>query len=120
MNFTPTYGWYYINANNKSPSWTGVPYFYNFMTRNENTEGPVAVDSSIDLVQAGDAVQLSFEGAEWNHTPFIVAVTSHEPNGIFVAAHSYDADYRPLSSYNYAKIRFLHFVGVRRQEDSGL
>ena len=28
MNFTPTYGWYYIDANQKSPSWTGVPYLY--------------------------------------------------------------------------------------------
>ena len=26
MNETPLYGWYYINANNKSPSWTGVEY----------------------------------------------------------------------------------------------
>lgn len=33
MNFTPDFGWYYIDANQKSPSWTGVPYFWNFMTQ---------------------------------------------------------------------------------------
>lgn len=27
MNFLPTFGWYYIDANQKSPSWTGVEYF---------------------------------------------------------------------------------------------
>ena len=32
MNETPLYGWYYINANNKSPSWTGVEYLYDFLT----------------------------------------------------------------------------------------
>ena len=33
MNYKPTFGWYYINANNKSPSWTGVEYLYNYLTR---------------------------------------------------------------------------------------
>lgn len=33
MNDTPTFGWYYINANDKAPAWTGVEYLYNFLTR---------------------------------------------------------------------------------------
>ena len=33
MNFTPTYSWYYIDANQKAPAWTGVEYFYNFLTK---------------------------------------------------------------------------------------
>ena len=33
MNYTRDLGWYYIDANNKAPAWTGVEYFYNFMTR---------------------------------------------------------------------------------------
>ena len=28
MNFTPTFGWYYIDANQKAPAWTGVQYLY--------------------------------------------------------------------------------------------
>lgn len=116
MNFTPTFGWYYIDANRKAPAWTGVPFFYNFMTRKEKSIGPVAIDSSIRLIEAGDLVQLSFDGKNWNHTPVVVRVTAPRPNGIFVAAHSYDADHRPLSSYQYQMIRFLHVIGVQKPE----
>ena len=116
MNYKPTFGWYYIDSNDKSPAWTGVPYFYNFMTRREETIGPVAVESSIEQIMPGDVVQLSFREQEWNHTPVVVSVTSPQPSGILVAAHSYDADNRPLSSYQYRDIRYIHFVGVRKAE----
>ena len=39
MNYNKTNGWYYINGNNKSPSWTGVEFFYQFLTTNK-TIGP--------------------------------------------------------------------------------
>lgn len=114
MDFTPTYGWYYIDANNKAPAWTGVPYFYNYMTRTEKTVGPVAQESSIDLILPGDVVQLSFDGTTWNHTPVVVFVAGNKPETLYVAAHSYDVDFRPLSSYQYKKVRYIHFIGVRR------
>ncbi len=47
MNFTPTFGWYYIDANRKAPAWTGVPYFYNFMTRNEISPGPFGIEAAL-------------------------------------------------------------------------
>lgn len=112
MNFTPTYGWYYIDANHKSPSWTGVPFFYNFMTRADETPGPIAVGAELEMVQPGDVVQLSFDGENWNHTPVVIQVLKPEPDGIFLAAHSYDALQRPLSSYNYIDVRLIHFTGV--------
>jgi hypothetical protein len=34
MNYKPVYGWYYVNAGNRTPSWTGEEYFYNFMVNN--------------------------------------------------------------------------------------
>lgn len=117
MNYTPTFGWYYIDANDKSPSWTGVEYFYNYMTRSEKNAGPVAVDSPITMVQAGDVVQISFDGVKWSHTPVVVATLRHPPRSpqdILVAAHSYDANNRPLSTYQYRILRFLHFTGVRK------
>ena len=113
MNFTPTYGWYYINANQKSPSWTGVPFFYSFLTREEASVGPAAVDTTIHAIRPGDVIQLSFKEGEWNHTPVVVRVSAPDPSGIYVAAHSYDADNRPLSSYQYRGIRYLHIFGVR-------
>ena len=119
MNFTQTYGWFYIDANNKSPAWTGVEYFYNFMTRSEASQGPVAVETDISRMEPGDAVQISFDGQHYAHTPVVVAVRRpvRSPADILVAAHSYDADNRPLNSYPYQSLRFLHFLGVRRGEE---
>ena len=34
MNDTPDYGWYYYNVNDRAPAWTGVGYFYRFLTEN--------------------------------------------------------------------------------------
>jgi hypothetical protein len=117
MNYTKDLGWYYIDANNKSPSWTGVEYFYNFMTRGELTAGPVAIDAAIGQLLPGDVVQLSFDGENWNHSPVVVRLLRQpaiQPSDVLIAAHSYDSDNRPLNTYDYRGIRFLHFLGVRK------
>ena len=118
MNFTPTFGWYYIDANQKSPSWTGVPYFYDFMTRNQMSEGPYGVDVPAELVLPGDFAQLRFEGADrFGHTPVIVEVGNPPTlQNILVAAHSDDADRRPLATYRFRAIRFIHIQGVWKNE----
>lgn len=117
MNYTRELGWYYIDANNKAPAWTGVSYFYNFMTREEESIGPVAEETSIGQLQLGDVVQLSFDGENWNHSPVVVGLlrrSAARPADVLIAAHSYDAYNRPLNTYDYRAIRFLHFVGVRK------
>lgn len=114
MNFTPTFGWYYIDANSKSPSWTGVPYFYNFVTRQEKSIGPFGVESTMEMMLPGDFVQLRFEERDiFSHTPVIVSVGSPPSlQNILVAAHSIDADWRPVDTYPFEEIRFLHVLGV--------
>lgn len=113
MDYTPTYGWYYIDANRKAPAWTGVVYLYNYLTRDRAAVGPAARDTSIFEMLPGDIVQLSFDGIRWAHSPVVVAVGEPRSyDNVLVAAHSYDADYRPLSSYEFASIRFLHVFGV--------
>lgn len=116
MNFTPTYGWYYIDANDKSPAWTGVPYFYNFMTRKEVSPGPFGIEVSmenLDILLPGDFVQFNFSGNEYGHTPIIVDIDRTSSYGtILVAAHSHDADFRPLDTYQYQQIRFIHILGA--------
>ena len=113
MNYTPDFGWYYIDANNKSPSWTGVDYFYQFLTREEESVGPTAEECPMEEIQPGDFVQLSFTGEQWQHTPVIVyAKKPQSLSEILVAAHSYDADNRPLDTYNIQKLRFLHITGI--------
>ena len=116
MNFTPTFGWYYRTANDKSPSWTGVSYFYNFLTEKELRSGPFSIETDISAILPGDFVQLDLDGnGTFDHTPVIVErgeVPDFE--NVLVAAHSNDADYRPLSTYDFTQIRFLHVPGSWR------
>ena len=43
MNYTPNLGWYYINGNKKSPSWSGVEFLYDFLIKNKGV-GPYGKD----------------------------------------------------------------------------
>lgn len=113
MNYTPIYGWYYITANDRTASWTGVQYLYNFLTGNLNA-GPFGTDTDISQMQPGDICQLALNRPEFHHTPVIVSVGETPTlDNILVAAHSRDADYRPLSSYSFRAIRFIHIEAVR-------
>lgn len=115
MNFTPTYGWYYIDANRKAPAWTGVPYLYNFLTRKNQAVGPLGEPCHLEDLLPGDIIQLSFKGTEFQHSPIVVSVGQPATReNVLIAAHSYDADYRPLSTYEYRAIRMIHIAGVVR------
>ena len=113
MNYTPVYGWYYINGNNRTASWTGVVYLYNFLTQNEGV-GPYAREVDITEIQPGDVCQLALDRDTFQHTPVIVK-TGLVPDfsNVLVAAHSRDVDCRPLDTYSFRKVRFLHIEGVR-------
>lgn len=115
MNFTPTFGWYYIDANQKAPAWTGVEYFWNFLTRKTFSVGPVAEPCALEDLRPGDIVQLSFKGGTFQHSPVVVS-TGETPTlaNTLIAAHSYDADNRPLSTYEFRDIRYLHVTGTVR------
>lgn len=115
MNFTPTFGWYYIDANQKAPAWTGVEYFWNFFTRKGFSVGTVGEPSSLEAMRPGDIVQLSFKSGSFQHSPVVVSVGAKPAlDNVLVAAHSYDADNRPLSTYEFRDIRFLHITGTIR------
>lgn len=113
MNFTPVFGWYYRSVNDRSPSWTGVVYFYNFLTRAEESVGPVGREVPLADCLPGDFAQLNFTGELYGHTPIIVEMGSPPTlENTLIAAHTNDADYRPLSSYSFQRIRFLHILGA--------
>lgn len=120
MNFTPEFGWYYISPDNRAPAWTGVPYFWDFMTRSEHSVGPWGIGTTMNLIQPGDFVQLRFQesGEVFAHTPVVVKVGNPPTlSNVLVAAHSYDADNRPLDTYqNVEEMRFLHIIGVFQEE----
>ena len=113
MNFTPLYGWFYRSANDRTPSWTGVQYLYDFLTRNIGN-GPFASEVSLSSLEPGDVVQLSIDREDrYQHTPVVVRVDAPTLSGILVAAHSNDVDFRPLSTYQIRRLRCLHIEGVR-------
>lgn len=113
MNFTPIFGWFYRSVSDRTASWTGVEFLYNFLTGNEGV-GPYAKEVPIEEVLPGDIVQINFSGNKWAHSPVVVQVKAPvSAKNILVAAHTYDADNRPLSQYNYKKVRGLHILGVR-------
>lgn len=111
MNYTPDFGWYYINANNKSPSWTGVEYFYNFMTTN-NSFGPFGEERRISELEVGDVIQIGNDN--YTHSLILTGILRRRRFNIyFVSAHSQDAYMRNLNSYNFSMIRGIHILGGR-------
>ena len=113
MNDTPTFGWYYISAADKAPAWTGVEYLHNFLCRDRISPGPVAqVTQNLAQAEPGDIIQLLFDGEIFQHSPVVVSSDgSGDPEHIQLAAHSFDADCRPLRSYQYQSYRLLHILG---------
>lgn len=108
MNYTPVMGWFYRSSYDRTASWSGVEYLYNFLVNNKSV-GPYAHAVSQSEVLPGDIVQLGTWTGDFYHSPVITAVTPI----ILVTAHTEDALDRPLSSYSYNMARFLHIDGVR-------
>ena len=108
MNFTPVMGWYYSSVSDRTASWSGVEYLYNFLVNNQ-AAGPYARIVSQREAEPGDIVQLGMRSGGFYHSPVIIAAAPT----ILVAAHTYDTLDRPLFSYDYEIARFLHIEGVR-------
>lgn len=109
MNYTPVYGWFYKNLNDRTASWTGVEYLYNFLVNNDGA-GPFAEETELENLQIGDIVQLGRANGDFYHSPVVVGIRRGQ---IYVAAHTYDAYNKPLNSYNFAVARGIHIIGVR-------
>ncbi len=109
MNYTPTFGWYYISLDDRSPSWTGVDYFYNFMTTNADV-GPFGREIPPEESEIGDVIQLGRNTDGYYHTLLIVGYDGDDP---LVAAQTDDAFERPLSTYTYDFSRFIKIEGAR-------
>ena len=109
-------GWYYININQRSPSWTSVDAFFDFLIRNK-IKGPVGEQVDVKDVLPGDFVQLSFKHKnDFNHSPAIIKVGSiPDISNIEIAAHSIDRINYPLSNYKWEYIRFIRIKGVIAQ-----
>ena len=63
MNFTPDLGWYYIDANQKAPAWTGVSYLHQFLTRSNQSVGPAAVACALEDLMPGTSCNYPLRGS---------------------------------------------------------
>ena len=114
MNYTKGMGWYYINGNNKSPSWSGVEFLYQFLINNKSV-GPYGRNAKREEMGLGDIAQLSFDGRKFEHTLVIVNIENHfSLSGIKIASHTYDSFNKAISEYSFQKIRFIKIEGVRK------
>lgn len=113
MNYTKDMGWYYIDGNHKSPSWSGVDFLYQFLVNNKGV-GPYGREGKIEDVEEGDIIQLSFDGNKFAHTLIIVDIVKQFGiNGIKIASHTYDSFNKKITEYSFKKIRFIHIEGGR-------
>ncbi len=114
MNNKPVYGWYYYDGYHRTASWTGVQYLYDFLTGNTGT-GPYAREVTVSEIQAGDIIQLSFDGTVFRHSLFVVD-TGKVPDlhHIRISTHTIDRDNYPLTGYAFQKIRCLHIEGYHK------
>ena len=112
MKYSNYFGWYYIDGNRKSPSWSGVEYLYQFLVHNKG-DGPQAVETTQQGIEVGDIVQLSFDGKQFAHTLVVVKVENkYTLKGIKIASHTFDSFDKAISEYDFQKIRWLHIVTV--------
>ena len=109
MNYTKTFGWYYISLDERAPAWTGVDYFFNFITSNKGV-GPYGRAVGEEECEIGDVIQLGNERDGYYHTLIIVGFSDDD---ILIAAQTNDAYARPLSTYGYDFLRFIKIEGVR-------
>ena len=115
MNYTPTFGWYYISLEERSPSWSGVEYFYNFVIENAGV-GPFGRVATSDELEIGDVIQLGRETDGYYHTLLVVGFDGEDP---LVAAQTDNAYARPLSTYDYDFDRFIKILGIRFESNEG-
>lgn len=106
MNYNKNNGWYYINGNNKSPSWTGVEFLYKFLVNNKSL-GPSGTETTIDNLDIGDVIQLSFDGNTFSHSLIVVQNGSNTFNTL-IAAHTFDVFGKSVAEYGYQKYRCIH------------
>lgn len=112
MNYQKDLGWYYINGNNKSPSWSGVEFLYQFLIHNQGV-GPQGIETTQNKIEIGDIAQLSFDGKKFGHSLAIIKIdNTFTLGGIKIASHTEDNVNKPISSYYFQKIRWIHIERV--------
>lgn len=110
MNFAPVTGWYYVNANNRTASWTDVDYLYKFLSNNKGV-GPFCEQINQNELSLGDLVQLGNSETDFYHSLIVTKIDNYK--NIYLSSHSIDRLNQPIQTLNFNKIRYLKIKGVR-------
>ncbi len=114
MNYSSELGWYYVDGNDKSPSWSGVEFFYDFMVNNHGV-GPVAETVRLRYALPGDIIQFANAAGDFYHTVVLTdIVKNRRGTNYYVCSHSRDAYHKNLFSYNFYEFRCIHILEVGR------
>ncbi len=116
MNYTINLGWYYRSSSDRSPAWSGVKFFQEFLTENLVVNrigegyGPFAEERKVSELDVGDFVLLSVEKEIYFHSTVVVGFKGNMP---LLASHSRDAFELPLSHFDFEEATGLHVLGYR-------
>ena len=111
MNYKKYIGWYYNSVHDRTASWSGVEFLYNFLITNKGV-GPRALKTGIESLEIGDIIQLRFLKDRFSHSLIIVDKKGNNIDDIYIATHTEDAYHRRVSTYNFEDIRFLHIIDI--------
>lgn len=100
-------GWFYIDLNNRSPSWTGVEELSRYL-QNNNDRVLNAVNVNFDEIEIGDVIQLK-QGERFNHSLIVTKINYPilSLNDIFACCHSSDRLNARVSSFVFKEAKFL-------------
>lgn len=104
-----SFKWYYYGYGNRTPSWTGVEQFYDFLTKN-NAQGihGIELPTNLDL-KTGDVIQLDLDGdGVFNHTSVVYNPTGYMGVLPTITSHSLDRFNEPILTFNFTNIRWIH------------
>lgn len=101
-------GWFYSTLNSRSPAWSGVNEFCNFLITNKSQNSPQGQIVSLQDVEVGDIIQLDLGRGYFHHNTIITKIIGEKNyNNILIACHSADAFDKRLSDYRIAKTRCI-------------
>ncbi|MDO5556740.1 MAG: amidase domain-containing protein [Clostridia bacterium] len=95
-------GWYYINGNKKSASWTGVEFLYSYLKIKNYIE-----EITFEKASIGDIIQFSKNGVKFTHS---LIVTKKQNNELYICCHSNDAKNKNIREYDFKKIRIMRII----------
>ncbi len=107
MLFAPN-GWFYSSLNSRSPSWTGVNEFCNFLITNTSQNSPNGQLVTMSQIEVGDVVQLDLGRGYFHHNTLVTKILGEKNfQNILIACHTSDAFDKPLSDYTIRQIRCI-------------